>query len=86
MVVVGNKIIHKLGLVFFLPSNSCAALFYAVRQFYAMAIFFMGRLDTYGVGQKLWGVAASVLARLHPIAAGPLLYRSKRLTMIFLQY
>lgn len=33
----------------FLPTNSCAALFYAVRQFYAIAIFFMGRLDTYGV-------------------------------------
>ena len=55
-------------------TNSCAALFYAVRQFYAIAIFFMGRLDTYGVGQKLWGVAASLLAQLHPIASGPLLY------------
>ena len=52
MVVVGNKIIHKLGFMFFLPSNSCAALFYAVRLFYAMAIIFMGRLDTYGVGEK----------------------------------
>ena len=62
------------AVMFFLPSNSCAAIFYAVRQFYAMAIFFMGRLDTYGVGQKLWGVAASLLARLHPIASGPLLY------------
>ena len=39
-----------------------------------MAIFFMGRLDTYGVGQKLWGVAASLLAKLPPIASGPLLY------------
>ena len=39
-----------------------------------MAIFFMGRLDTYGVGQQLWGVAASLLARLHPIAADSLLY------------
>ena len=58
----------------FLPTNSCAALFYAVRQFYAIAIFFMVSLDTYGVGQKLWGVAASLLARLHPIASGPLLY------------
>ena len=57
-----------------LQSNSCTALFYAVRQFYAIAIFFMGRLVTYGVGKKLWGVAASLLARLHPIAAGPLLY------------
>ena len=47
----------------FLPSNSCAAIFYAVRQFYAMAIFFMGRLDTYGVVQKLWGVAASLFAK-----------------------
>ena len=28
-----------------------------------MAIFFMGRLDTYGVAQKLWGVAASLLAK-----------------------
>ena len=45
-----------------LQSNSCTALFYAVRQFYAIAIFFMGRLDTYGVGQKLW-VAASLLAK-----------------------
>ena len=53
---------------------SCAALFYAVRQFYAIAIFFMGRLDTYGVGQKLWGGAASLLAKPHPIASGPLLY------------
>ena len=62
------------AVMFFLPSNSCAAIFYAVRQFYAMAIFLMGRLDTYGVGQKLWGVAASLLARLHPIAADSLLY------------
>ena len=62
------------ALMFFFQSNSCAALFYAVRQFYAMAIFLMVRLDTYGVGQQLWGVAASLLARLHPIAAGPLLY------------
>ena len=62
------------AVMFSLPANSCAALFYAVRQFYAIAIFLMGRLDTYGVGQKLWGVAASLLARLHPIAAGPLLY------------
>ena len=54
----------KFGFMFFLPTNSCAALFYAVRQFYAIAILFMGRLDTYGVGQKLWGVAASLLARL----------------------
>ena len=73
-IAIGNEIIHKFGFMFFLQSNSCAALFYAVRQFYAIAIFFMGRLDTYGVGQKLWGVAASLLARLHPIAAGPLLY------------
>ena len=43
------------AVMFFLPSNSCAALFYAVRQFYAIAIFLMGRLVTYGVGQKLWG-------------------------------
>ena len=52
-------------MVFFLPTNSCAALFYvyAVRQFYAMESFFMGRLDTYGVGQKLWG-AARLLAKL----------------------
>ena len=44
-------------MMFFLPTNSCAALFYvyAVRQFYAMETFFMGRLDTYGVGQKLLG-------------------------------
>ena len=42
-------------MMFFLPTNSCAALFYAVRQFYAIAIFFMGNLDTYGVVQKLWG-------------------------------
>ena len=52
---IGNEIIHKLRFMFFLQSNSCAALFYAVRQFYAIAIFFMGRLDTFGVGQKLWG-------------------------------
>ena len=50
-------------MMFFLPTNSCAALFYAVRQFYAMEIFFMGRLDTYAVGQKLWG-AARLLAKL----------------------
>ena len=62
------------AVMFSLPTNSCAALFYAVRQFYAIAIFFMVSLDTYGVGQKLWGVAASLLARLHPIASGPLLY------------
>jgi len=43
------------AVMFFLPSNSCAALFYAVRQFYAMAIFLMGRFVTYGVGQQLWG-------------------------------
>ena len=44
-------------MMFFLPTNSCAALFYvyAVRQFYAMEIFFMGMLDTYAVGQKLLG-------------------------------
>ena len=59
------------AVMFSLPTNSCAALFYAVRQFYAIAIFFMVSLDTYGVGQKLWGVAASLLARLHPIASGP---------------
>ena len=43
----------KIGFMFFFQSNSCAALFYAVRQFYAIAIFFMVSLDTYGVGQKL---------------------------------
>ena len=59
---IGNENIHKLGFMFFLPTNSCAAIFYAVRQFYAMAIFLLGRLDTYGVGQKLW-VAASLLAK-----------------------
>ena len=44
-------------MMFFLPTNACAALFYvyAVRQFYAMETFFMGRLDTYGVGYKLLG-------------------------------
>ena len=35
--------------MFFLQTTSCAALFYAIRQLYAVAIFFMGRLDTYGV-------------------------------------
>ena len=45
-------------------TNSCAALFYAVRQFFAIAIFFMGRLDTYGVGQKLWG-GCEQARRLH---------------------
>ena len=38
----------------------------------------MGRLDTYGVGQKLWGVAASLLAKPHPIASGPLLYQEQK--------
>ena len=37
----------------FLPSNSCAALFYAVRQFYAIAIFVMGRLATDGEAVEL---------------------------------
>ena len=50
------------AIMFFLPTNSFSALFYAVRQFYAMAIFLMGRLDTYGVGQKLWSGLASKLA------------------------
>ena len=36
----------KLGLMFLLQTNSCAVLFYAVRQFYAIAIFFMVRLLT----------------------------------------
>ena len=48
---IENEIIHKLGFMF-LPTNSCAALFYAVRQFYAIAIFVMGRLATKGVGLK----------------------------------
>ena len=39
-----RQIIHNLGFMFFLPANSCAALFYALAQFYALAIFFMYRL------------------------------------------
>ena len=64
----------KIRFYVFLTNDLVCCIFYAVRQFYAMAIFLMGRLDTYGVGQKLWGVAASLLAKLHPIASGPLLY------------
>ena len=74
-------------MVFFLSTNSCAALFYvyAVRQFYAMAIFLMGRLDTYGVGQKQRG--GCELARQDtPLLRAHCSIRSKRLTMIFLQY
>ena len=50
--------------MFILQTNSCAALFYAIRQFYAIAIFFMGRLDTYGGCQKLWGGLRACSQRL----------------------
>ena len=69
--------------MFFLPTNSCAALFYAVRQFYAKAIFVMGRLDTYGVGQKQWG-GCELTRQATPLLLSHCSIRSKRLTMIFL--
>ena len=37
----------------FLPTNSCAAIFYAVRQFYAKAIFVMGGLSPDRGGAKV---------------------------------
>ena len=64
----------KIRFYVFLSNELLCCIILCRRQFYAIAIFLMGRLDTYGVGQKLWGVAASLLARLHPIASGPLLY------------
>ena len=62
--------------MFFLQTNSCAALFYAIRQFYAIAIFFMGRLDTYGVCQKLWG-SLRAARKGYPIASVTLLQGAK---------
>ena len=60
------------AVMFCLPTNSRAALFYAVRQFYAMAIFFMGRLDTYGVGQKLWGGGCELARKATPHSFWPI--------------
>ena len=45
----------KIRFYVFLTNDFVCCIFYAVRQFYAMAIFLMGRLDTYGVGKQLWG-------------------------------
>ena len=41
-------------------------------QFYALAIFVMGRLDTKGVGLKLWG-RQRACSQDYPIALDPLL-------------
>jgi len=41
-------------------------------QFYAIAIFVMGRLDTEGVGLKLWG-RRRACSQDYPIALDPLL-------------
>ena len=41
-------------------------------QFYALAIFVMGRLDTKGVGLKLWG-RRRACSQAYPIALDPLL-------------
>ena len=41
-------------------------------QFYALAIFVMGRLDTKGVGLKLWG-RRRACSQDYPIALAPLL-------------
>ena len=41
-------------------------------QFYALAIFVMGRLDTKGVGLKLWG-RRRACSQDYPIALDPLL-------------
>ena len=42
-------------------------------QFYALAIFVIGRLDTKGVGLKPWGSLASKLAAC-PVALDPHLW------------
>ena len=46
-------------------------------QFYALAIFVMGRLDTKGVGIKLWG-RRRVCSQDYPIALSPLLLREHK--------
>ncbi len=51
-------------------------------QFYAIAIFVMGRLDTEGVGLKLWG-RRRACSHDYPIALDPLLQGSISLSMIF---
>ena len=47
-----------------------AAGFYAQEQFYALAIFVMGRLDTKGMGLKLWG-RRRACSQDYPIALDP---------------
>ena len=42
-------------------------------QFYALAIFVMGRLDTTGVGLKTWG-SQRACSHDYPMALDPLLH------------
>jgi len=44
-----DTFVNNLDYIDSLTNELCTALFYAIRQFYAIAIFFMGRLVTYGV-------------------------------------
>ena len=59
--------------MFILQTTSCAALFYAIRQFFAIAIFFMAGLAPM-VCDRSYGVACEVTRQGHHIASVTLLY------------
>ena len=62
--------------MFILQMTSCAALFYAIWQFYALAIFFMAGL-TPMVCDRSYGVACELARQGPPIASGTLLQGAK---------
>ena len=62
--------------MFFLQTNSCAALFYAIRQFYAIGISSWAGL-TPMVCDRSYGVACELARKGYPIASGTLLQGAK---------
>ena len=52
-------------------------------QFYALAIFVMGRLDTTGAGLKTWG-RQRACSHDYPMALDPLLYWEQKPAYDFL--
>ena len=62
--------------MFILQTTSCAALFYAIRQFFAIAIFFMAGLAPM-VCDRSYGVACELARKGYPIASGTLLQGAK---------
>ena len=69
--------------MFFLQTTSCAALFYAIRQFYAVAIFVMDGLFPGRGGVEVMEVAVELARKAIPLVETQSSSWSVSLYMIF---